>query len=103
MMDGTATQERDTFSAPPDTARERARRRVERKRRFRGDLVAYLVINAGLVAAWAATGFGYFWPAWVLGIWGVFLILDAWKLYFRRPITDEEIEREMRRQARATP
>ena len=56
------------------------------------DAVAYVVINVALVAAWALTGFGDFWPGWVLGIWGVFLLLDAWNVYYRRPITDEEID-----------
>ena len=76
---------------------EQARRRVEKKRKLRGDVVAYVVINAFLIGLWAATGFGYFWPAWVLGAWGVFLVLDAWNLYYRRPITEDDIEREMRR------
>jgi hypothetical protein len=63
---------------------------------LRGDLVAYVVVNLALIGAWAATGFGYFWPGWILGIWGVFLLLDAWNLYYRRPVTEEEIDREMR-------
>lgn len=71
---------------------------MERKRKFRGDLIAYLVINAGLIAAGAATGFGYFWPGWVLAAWGVFLLLDAWNTYYRQPITEEDVERELRKQ-----
>lgn len=77
--------------------RERARHRVERKHKFYSDLVAYVVINSGLIVAWAATGLGYFWPGWILGIWGVFLLLDAWHLYFRRPVTEAEVEEELRR------
>ena len=52
-------------------------------------------MNAALVAAWALTGFGYFWPGWVLGFWGVFLLLDAWNVYYRRPVTEDEIDREL--------
>ena len=74
---------------------EQARARAVRKRKFRGDLVAYLVINAFLVGVWAVTGFGYFWPGWVLGAWGVFLVLDAWDVFYRREVTEEDIEREM--------
>ena len=66
------------------------------KRKFAGDVVAYLVINAFLVGVWAVTGFGYFWPGWVLAAWGVFLLLDAWNLYYRKPITENDIERELR-------
>jgi len=75
----------------------RAKSRVGKKRKCRGDLMAYVVINAFLVVVWAITGLGYFWPGWVLGVWGVFLILSAWDLYFRRDVTDEEVERELRK------
>ena len=81
-----------------DTAEwQQARQRVEKKRKLRGDFAAYLVINSILVVAWAAWGFGYFWPGWVLGCWGALLLLDAWHVFFRRPITEEEIRREMHR------
>lgn len=82
------------------TERDRARASVERKHKLRADLVAYLVINAALVAAWALTGFGDFWPGWVLGIWGVFLVLDAWNVYYRRPVTEDEVDEELRRRFR---
>ena len=74
-----------------------ARKRVERKRKFVGDVVAYVVVNAFLIGIWAVSGFGYFWPGWVLAGWGVLLLLDAWNVYFRRPITDADIERELRK------
>lgn len=76
---------------------DRARVRVEKKRKFRGDCVAYVVVNAFIVGIWAATGFGYFWPAWVLAAWGLGLVLTAWDLFYRHDVTDEDIQREMRR------
>lgn len=74
---------------------ERARARVEKKRKFRSDLVAYVVINAFLVLIWAVTGFGYFWPGWVMGGWGVFMALSAWELFYRHEVTEEDIRQEM--------
>ena len=79
------------------TEREQARKRVEKKHKFRGDVVAYVIVNLFLIGIWAVTGAGYFWPGWVLTAWGVFLLLDAWNVYFRRPITEQEIHEEMRR------
>ena len=76
---------------------EEARTRLLRKRKFRGDLVAYLVINAFLVGIWAVTGLGYFWPGWVLAGWGVLLVLDGWDAYYRHDVTEQDIEREMHR------
>ena len=60
-----------------------------------GDVVAYVVINLFLIGIWAVAGAGYFWPGWVLAGWGVLLLLDAWNAYFRRPITEQEIDEEM--------
>ena len=34
--------------------REQARKRVQRKHKFRGDVVAYVVINAFLIGIWRA-------------------------------------------------
>jgi hypothetical protein len=75
---------------------ERARARVMRKRKFRGDLVRYLVINLFLIGIWAVSGFGYFWPGWVLAGWGVLLILSAWDAFRRPEPTEEDIQRELR-------
>jgi fatty acid desaturase len=79
------------------TERERARKRVENKHKFRGDVVAYVIINVFLIGIWAVSGAGYFWPGWVLAGWGLLLLLGAWNLFFRRPITEAEIDEEMGR------
>jgi hypothetical protein len=70
---------------------------VERKRKFRGDVVAYVVINMFLVGVWAMTGLGYFWPGWILAGWGVLLALDGWNVCYRKPVTDADIENELHR------
>jgi hypothetical protein len=77
---------------------EQARARVLRKRKFRGDLVAYVVINAFIIGIWALSGFGYFWPVWILAGWGVLLVLDGWDAYYRRDVTEDDIQRELHRQ-----
>jgi 2TM domain len=77
--------------------RERARTRVQTRRDFASHVVAYIVINAFLVGIWAFTSAGYFWPAWVLGAWGAGLVLHAWDAFVRRPITEADIDAEMRR------
>ena len=77
--------------------REAARRRVQAKRDFGSHLVSYIVVNALLIAVWAITGAGYFWPAWVLCCWGAGLLLHAWDVYWRRPVTDADVNDELRR------
>lgn len=79
------------------SAYEATRGRLMRKRKFKGDVVAYVVINAFLVGIWAATGAGYFWPGWVLGGWGAGLVMHAWDTFLRRPVTESDIDAEVQR------
>lgn len=72
-----------------------ARKRVSDRRDFGSHLVTYVVVNSFFVFMWAFTGGGYFWPAWIIGGWGIGLVLHAWEVFFRRPITDDEIEAEI--------
>ncbi len=81
--------------------RQWARRQLERKSKFRGDLFTYVAVNAFLVVVWALTGFGDFWPGWVMAGWAVFLLLDAVNIYYRRPITEDDVDRELRKRGEA--
>jgi hypothetical protein len=88
--------------AGEDPLREQALDRLRRKRKFRNDVLTYLFLNAILWGIWALTGAevpedGVPWPVWVSGIWGVFVVLDAIRLYSDHGITDSEVEAEMRR------
>jgi hypothetical protein len=73
-----------------------ARKRVGDRRDFTSHVVAYVVVNAGFVLVWLLTGAGYFWPAWLIGLWGVGLVLHGWDVLFRQPITDADVEAELR-------
>lgn len=76
--------------------RDAAIKRIKEKRDFRNHVVIYLVVNVFLVGVWALTGSGYFWPGWVIAGWGIGLVLHGLRLYRgERPISDEEIQREM--------
>jgi len=77
-------------------ARAAARRRVEKRRSLQGGFVAYVVVNTFLVGVWAFTGGGYFWPAWIIGGWGVGMLLGLWD-YWRGPVTDDDVEQELQR------
>lgn len=81
------------------TPRETAVRRLKARREFRNHVAIYLIVNALLVVIWAATGAGYFWPIWPMAGWGIGVAFNAWAVYFERPITEDEIRREMERSA----
>jgi hypothetical protein len=71
---------------------------IKRKRAFQQTLLAYLLVNAMLVAIWAIGGRGFFWPGFVLAGWGIGLVFQGYDAYGRRrTITEEQIQREARR------
>jgi 2TM domain len=82
---------------PADEQRQNAIERLKNKRSFTEHLVSYIVVNGFLVIVWAMTGAGYFWPAWVMVGWGVGLVLHAWTIFFQKPITEADIQQEMRK------
>src|SRR5437764_14429180 len=47
------------------------RRRRREAVDVRAHLTVFLLVNLMLVAVWAASGFGYFWPIWPLMGWGI--------------------------------
>lgn len=77
--------------------RASVRRQLESRRDLGAHLFSYLVVNAALVFTWAMTGGGYFWPAWVLGFWGIGLVMHGWDAFVRRPVTEDEVDEAMRR------
>ncbi len=98
--------------------RQRAIKQIERRRKFRVRAIGSAVGMIILVAIWAATeyhnaggwptqGFSQssgihdvwnFWIVYPVGAWLLILGIDAWSVYGRRPISENEIEREIERQ-----
>ena len=91
------TQYEFTPASGLDGERDIARRRVMARRDFTSHLASYLVVNLFLVGIWAFTGGGYFWPAWIIGGWGVGIMMHAWDVFLRRPVTEADIDKELRR------
>jgi len=77
--------------------REEAKKRVEKRRDLGTHAVVFTVVNAMIVGMWALTGGRYFWPGWIIAVWGIGLIMNVWDVYFRRPVTEHDIERELKR------
>ena len=81
--------------------REQAIRSLRKKRDFRSHVVAYVLVNSLLIVIWAVTGAGFFWPVFPLLGWGIGVGFNAWDVYGRRPITEDEIVREQERLRRS--
>ena len=71
--------------------------RIRAKRAFGRHARIYVAVNLLLIAIWAITSRGYFWPIWPLLGWGVGLGMNYWSVFLRKPISDDEIRRELER------
>jgi class 3 adenylate cyclase len=86
-----ATPQSSTLSVDHHAAIER----IEAKRAFGRHVTVYVAVNVLLIAIWAITSRGYFWPIWPILGWGVGLGANYWGAFLRKPISDDEIRREM--------
>jgi hypothetical protein len=102
-------------TAPDDELREWARSHVERVHRLKLHVAAYVLGMLVLTPVWALTqwqtsgGFERWstdhsqpgdWEPWILYValvWGLILGINALKVYFDRPTSEAEIDRQVRR------
>lgn len=76
--------------------RERAVKRLKKRRDFRGHLLIYTLVNAFLVVIWAVTSpGGFFWPIFPIVGWGIGVIMNAWDVYFSEDFSEEDIDKEV--------
>lgn len=72
--------------------------RIKARRDFATHLVVYLVVNTFLWTAWWVTEFPttvlVASPIWVTLGWGIAVVLNAWAV-FRRPVTEQDVQREL--------
>jgi fatty acid desaturase len=81
--------------------RDKAVERLKKRRDFRGHLLVYVLVNAFLVGIWAVTGLhGFFWPVFPMAGWGIGVVMNAWDVYWRPEITEEDIQNEIERRDR---
>ncbi len=77
--------------------RDRAIRRIKKRRDFHGHLLVYVLVNSFLVVIWAVTSpHGFFWPVFPLVGWGIGVVMNAWDVYFATDVDEARIQKEMR-------
>jgi hypothetical protein len=78
--------------------RDAAVQQLKKQRDFRSHLLVYILVNSELVMIWAVTNVhGFFWPVFPIAGWGIGVVMNAWDVYWRPEITEEDIQREIRR------
>jgi vacuolar-type H+-ATPase subunit I/STV1 len=83
-----------------DELRRMALERLEHKQEFYAHLLAYLFVNGMLIAIWAMTGSGFFWPIFPMLGWGIGIGFHAWDTFHRSEPTEAKVQREMARLSR---
>ena len=84
---------------PEGDARSHVIERIKRERAFRSTAVTFALVIALLMVIWAVSGAGFFWPIFPIVGTGIALAFQAWGVFGERPITEDEIGREMDREA----
>ena len=85
-------------STRDDVLRDRAIKRLKKRRDFHAHLLVYVLVNAFIVAIWALTNVhGFFWPIFPLLGWGIGVVMNAWDVYRPEEFDEDQIRREMDR------
>jgi hypothetical protein len=81
-----------------DVLRDRAIKRLKKRRDFSAHLLVYVLVNAFIVSIWALTNSdGFFWPIFPLAGWGIGVVMNAWDVFHNDEFDEEQIRREMDR------
>jgi 2TM domain-containing protein len=75
--------------------REQALQRLKKRQDFRAHLLVYVLFNLGVWGIWLLIDTGFPWPLFVTFFWGIGLVMNAWEFYWRRPITEADVQREI--------
>ncbi|MCD2195448.1 2TM domain-containing protein [Actinomycetospora endophytica] len=80
-----------------DDPRADAIGRLKHRQSFQQNALIFAGVAVLLVVIWAISGAGYFWPVFPIVGLAIALGAQAFQLYGQRPISEDDIQREMRR------
>lgn len=93
-----ASQPPSAAPEPDPNLRKEAKKRVKAKQQVKQLTGVFLIVWAIMIAIWAFTGGGYFWPMWVILAMGIGLGFSYWNAYGpSETITDSQVDQELRR------
>jgi hypothetical protein len=81
-----------------EVLRQRAIKRLKKRRDFAGHLLVYVLVNTFIVLIWFMSGSnGFFWPVFPIVGWGIGVVMNAWDVYRNDEFDEMQIRREMDR------
>jgi 2TM domain len=81
-----------------EVLRERAIKRLKKRRDLAGHLLVYVLVNTFIVLIWLMSGSdGFFWPVFPIVGWGIGVVMNAWDVYRSDEFHETQIRREMNR------
>ena len=79
------------------TVRDRALKRLKKRRDFAAHLLVYVLVNTVIVLIWLLTSDeGFFWPIFPIAFWGIGVAMNAWDVW-HGDFTEAEIAHEIER------
>jgi hypothetical protein len=102
MATATTDDREDVVATTPEALRDQALLRLKKRRDFKAHMFVYVIVNAVVWSIWTVIGLSsshswWPWPVFVTLGWGIGLVLNAWDVYVRKPITEDELQREIER------
>lgn len=89
----------EVVATTPEALREQALIRLKKRRDFKAHALAYVLVNALVWSIWiviASHSHSWWpWPVFVTLGWGIGLVMNAWDVYVRKPITEDELQHEI--------
>jgi hypothetical protein len=76
--------------------RDRAVKRLKKKRDLQAHVLVYVLVNTFLVVIWIVTGADFFWPVFPIVGWGIGVVMNVWDVYRAEP-DEEQIRKEIER------
>ncbi len=99
-MTTAVTDEREeVVGTTPEALREQALQRLKKRRDFKAHLFIYVLVNVVVWTIWTIVGVishsWWPWPVFITLGWGIGVVMNAWDVYARKPITEAELQREI--------
>lgn len=93
-----STDSPESSGTPVSSNRDEAIRRLTAKRHLQQTGISFVGVSIVLVAIWAISGAGEFWPVFPILAFAFAFGSQALALYTHKGITEDDIQKEMQRQ-----